>query len=187
MIATYIPWLLIVSGALGVVLGVNRTLKRVENESKLLQVISFLAGVVLFAAPVAMVIQGKQSVEVSAISILLMLLLAVCLVARALKDLPLAFIVVAVLGTALFWLFASLKPFKFAGDISPQTIALGISVLILVVFGISFVVEKIFDLFLGFLGLGPIVFIVAVVALVQGLLTGLHFTNHNGLLNLLKG
>ena len=187
MLATYIPWLLFVSGALGVVLGVNRTLKRRENESKLLQVISFLVGAVLFAAPVAMVLQGKQSAEVSAVSILLMLLLAICLVARALKDLPLAFIIVAVLGTALFWLFSSLKPFKFAGDISPQTIALGISVLILIVFGISFVVETIFDLFLGFLGLGPIVFIVAAVALVQGLLTGLHITDHNGLLNLLKG
>lgn len=185
--ATYIPWLLIVSGALGVVLGVNRTLKRIENESKLLQVIAFLVGIVLFAAPVALVLQGKQSAEVSGASILLMLLLAICLVARALKDLPLAFIIVAVSGTGLFWLFSSLKPFDLAGDVHTQTIALGISILLLVVFGISFVVEKIFDLFLGFLGLGPIVFIVAAVALIQGLLTGLHITDHNGLLNLLKG
>jgi phosphoglycerol transferase MdoB-like AlkP superfamily enzyme len=187
MLATYIPWLLTSSGVLGVVLGVNRTLKRRENESKLLQVISFLVGVILFAAPVAMVLQGSHNTKVSGVSILLMLLLAICLVARALKDLPIAFIVVALLGTGLFWLFSWLKQFNFAGDVPTQTIALVISVLILVVFGASFIIEKTIDLFLGFLSLGLIVFIVAAIALIQGLLTGMHITDQNGLLNLLKG
>jgi len=187
MLATYIPWLLLSSGLVGVVLGINRTLKRRENESKLLQVISFLIGAVLFVAPVAMVLQGGQGSEVSGVSILLMLLLAICLVARALKNLPIAFIVVAVLGTGLFWLSSYLKQFNFAGDVPIQTIALVISVLILVVFGISFMIEKTIDLFLGLLSLGPVVFIVAAVALIQGLLTGLHITDHNGLLNLLRG
>ena len=98
MLATYVPWLLSASGLLGVVLGVNRTLKRREKESKLLQVISFLAGAFLFAAPVAMVLYGEHSSEVSGGSILLMLLLAICLVGRALKKLPIAFIILAVMG-----------------------------------------------------------------------------------------
>ena len=187
MLATYVPWLLSASGLLGVVLGVNRTLKRREKENKLLQVISFLAGAVLFAAPVAMVLYGGHSSEVSGGSILLMLLLAICLVGRALKKLPIAFIIVAVMGTGLFWLFSYLKQFSFAGDVPTQTVALVIAVLILVVFGISFVIEKTIDLFLGLLSLGPVVFIVAGVALIQGLLTGLHITDHHGLLNLLKG
>ena len=187
MLATYVPWLLSASGLLGVVLGVNRTLKRREKENKFLQVISFLAGAVLFAAPVAMVLYGGHSSEVSGGSILLMLLLAICLVGRALKKLPIAFIIVAVMGTGLFWLFSYLKQFSFAGDVPTQTVALVIAVLILVVFGISFVIEKTIDLFLGLLSLGPVVFIVAGVALIQGLLTGLHITDHHGLLNLLKG
>jgi len=187
MLATYVPWLLSASGLLGVVLGVNRTLKRRENESKLLQVISFLAGAVLFAAPVAMVLYGGHSSEVSGGSILLMLLLAICLVGRALKKLPMAFIIVAVMGTGLFWLFSYIKQFSFAGDVPTQTVALVIAVLILIVFGISFVIEKTIDLFLGLISLGPVVFIVAGVALIQGLLTGLHITDHHGLLNLLKG
>lgn len=187
MLATYVPWLLSSSGLLGVVLGVNRTLKRRENESKLLQVISFLVGAVLFAAPVAMVLYGGHSSEVSGGSILLMLLLAICLVGRALKKLPIAFIIVAVMGTGLFWLFSYIKQFSFAGDVPTQTVALGIALLILIVFGISFVVEKTIDLFLGLISLGPVVFIVAGVALIQGLLTGLHITDHHGLLNLLKG
>ncbi len=187
MLATYVPWILSASGLLGVVLGVNRTLKHRQNESKLLQVISFLAGIVLFAAPVGMVLYGGHSSEVSGGSILLMLLLAICLVGRALKKLPIAFIIVAVMGTGLFWLFSYLKHFSFAGDVPTQTVALVIAALILVVFGISFVIEKTIDLFLGLISLGPVVFIVAGVALIQGLLTGLHITDHHGLLNLLKG
>ena len=187
MLATYIPCLLAASGLLGVVLGVNRTLKRREEESKLLQVISFLAGSVLLATPVAMVLYGGHSSEVSGVSILLMLLLAICLVGRALIKLPVAFIIVAVLGTGLFWLFSYIKQFSFAGDVPTQTVALVIFVVVLVVFGISFVVEKTIDLFLGAISLGPVVFIVAGVALIQGLLTGLHITDHHGLLNLLRG
>ena len=187
MIASYIPWLLLASGTLGIVLGVNRTLKRRENESKLLQVISFLSGVILFVAPVAMVLQGGKGSEVSGVSILLMLLLGICLISRALKNLPIAFIIVAVMGPGLFWLFSYFKQFSFAGDIPTQTIALVITVLLLVVFGISFFVEKTIDLFLGLLSLGPVVFILAAAAFLQGLLIGLHITNHHGLLNLLGG
>ena len=187
MLATFIPWLLSASGVLGVLLGINRTLKSRENESKLLQVISFLAGAVLFAAPVVMVLYGGHSSEVSGGSILLMFLLAICLVGRALKNLPIAFIIVAVMGTGLFWLFSYLKQFSFAGDVPTQTIALVIAVLILVVFGISLVIEKTIDLFLGVFSLGPVVFIVAGVVLVQGLLIGLRITDHHGLLNLLRG
>jgi hypothetical protein len=187
MIATYIPWLLLVSGAIGVALGVNRTLKRKEKESKLLQVISFLVAAILLAAPVALVLQSGKGSEVSGISILLALLLGICLMSRALKSLPIAFIVVAVMGTGLFWLFSYFKQFSFAGDIPTQTTALVITVLLLAVFGISFFIEKTIDLFLGLLGLGPIVFIVAAATFLQGLFIGLHITDHHGLLNLLRG
>ena len=187
MIATYIPWLLLVSGAIGVALGVNRTLKRKEKESKLLQVISFLVGAILLATPVALVLQSGKGSEVSGISILLVLFLGICLMSRALKNLPIAFIIVAVMGTGLFWLFSYFKQFSFAGDIPTQTIALVITLVLLAVFGISFFIEKTIDLFLGLLGLGPIVFIVAAAAFLQGFLIGLRITDHLGLLNLLRG
>lgn len=187
MLETYIPWLLLVSGALGCVLGVNRTLKRRENESKPLQVISFLFGAILLTAPVAMIIQGGKGSEVSGVSILLMLLLGICLMSRALKKLPMAFIIAAVMGTGLFWLFSYFKQFSFAGYLPTQTIALAIAALLLVVFGISFFVEKTIDIFLGLLSLGIVVFILSGAAFLQGLLTGLHITDHHGLLNLLGG
>lgn len=187
MIATFIPWLLSATGALGVALGVNRTLKRRKNQSKLLQVLSFLSGAVLLAAPVGMVLQSGMGPPVSGISILLMLLLGICLMGRALKNLPITFIIVAVTGTGLFWLLSSFKHLSFAGDVPIQTIALVIAVLLLVVFGISFFVEKTIDLLLGLLSVGLIVFLVAGVALIHGLLVGLHITDHHGLMNLLRG
>jgi len=120
MLMTSFPWLLVTFGLLGVVLGVDRTLKRRENESKLLQVIAFLAGLVLFAIPVVMVLQGGQGIEISGLSILLILLLAICLVGRALKRLPLAFVIVTVMGTGLFWMTSVLKQVSFAGDIPSE-------------------------------------------------------------------
>jgi hypothetical protein len=185
MIATYGPWLLLATGALGIALGVNRSLKRRRQESKLLQVVSFLAGVLLLAAPVGLVLQAGQGPPVSGVSIILMLALGICLTARALKSIPLAFIIVAVMGTGLFWLLSQLKQVSFAGDVPISTIALAIAILLVLVFGISFLIEKTIDLFLGLLSLGPVVFIVAAAALVQGVLVGLHLTDHHGLLNLL--
>lgn len=83
-----------------------------------------------------------------------------------------------------FWLLSQLKQVSFAGDVSTQTIALAMAILLVIVFGVSFLVEKTIDLFLG---LGPVVTIVAAVALIQGLLIGLRITDHHGLLNLLGG
>lgn len=186
MIATYGSWLLLVTGALGIALGVNRTLKRRSKESKLLQAVSFLAGVLLLGAPVGLVLQAGQGPPVSGVSILLMMALGICLTARALKSIPLAFIIVAVVGTGLFWLLSQVKQVSFAGDVPTHTIALAIAILLVVVFGISFIIEKTIDLFLGLLSLGPVVFIVAAAALVQGVLVGLHITDHHGLLNLLS-
>jgi hypothetical protein len=187
MIAIYYPWLLVATGALGVALGVNRTLKSSKEESKALKALSVVAGGLLLAAPIGMVLQAGKGPAVSGASVLLMLLLGICLVARALKSIPLAFIIVAVTGTGLFWLLSQLKQVSFAGDVPTQTIALAMAILLVIVFGVSFLVEKTIDLFLGLLGLGPVVTIVAAVALIQGLLIGLRITDHHGLLNLLGG
>lgn len=97
-----------------------------------------------------------------------------------------AFIIVAVMGTGLFWLLSQLKQVSFAGDVPTPAIALAIAILLLLVFGISFLIEKTIDLVLGLLSLGPVVFIVGAAALFQGVLVGLHITDHHGLLNLLN-
>lgn len=185
MIATYVPWLLLATGALGMVLGVNRTLKRREKESAPLQVLAFLSGAALLAAPVGMVFQSGSAPEVSGASILLMLLLGTCLMARALKTLPIALIVAALLGTGLFWLLSTIKEFSFAGDAATQTIVLVTAVLLLVILVIGFFVEKTLDLFLALLSIGVVVFAVAAAACLQGLLTGLGLTDYHGLLRLL--
>jgi hypothetical protein len=187
MIYTLFPWLLLATGALGVALGLNRALKSRANESKVLQVIAFLSGALLLAAPVGMVLQSGKGPAVSGVSILLALLLGICLIGRGLKNVPIAFIIVAVAATGLFWLLSVVKDFSFAGNVPTQGIALAIAVVLIIVFGISFFIEKSIDLFLAILSMGPVVFIVAAAALIQGLLVGLHITDRHGLLNLLGG
>ena len=140
-----------------------------------------------FSGSVALVLQGGKGSEVSGISILLVLLLGICLMSRALKSLPIAFIIVAVMGTGLFWLFSYFKQFSFAGDIPTQTIVLVITVLLLAVLGISFFIEKTIDLLLGAFRVGPNCVHCGCSCFPPGLLIGLHITDHHGLLNLLRG
>jgi len=187
MIYTLFPWLLLATGALGVALGLNRALKSRANESKVLQVIAFLSGALLLAAPVGLVLQSGTGPAVSGASILLALLLGICLIGRGLINVPIAFIIVAVAATGLFWLLSVVKDFSFAGNVPTQGIALAIAVVLIIVFGISFFIEKSIDLFLAILSMGPVVFIVAAAALIQGLLVGLHITDRHGLLSLLGG
>ena len=94
---------------------------------------------------------------------------------------------VAVAATGLFWLLSYFRHFSFAGDVPTQPLVLGMAVLLLVIFGISFFVEKTIDIFLGLISIGLVVFVVAAAAFLQGFLVGLHITDHHGLLNLLGG
>lgn len=59
----------------------------------------------------------------------------ICLTGRALKNMPMAFIIVAVLGTGLFWLLSLVKQVSFAGDVPTHTIALAMAILLVIVFG----------------------------------------------------
>ena len=53
-----------------------------------------------------------------------------------------------------FWLLSQLKQVSFAGDVPTQTIALAMAILLVIVFGVSFLVEKTIDLFWGCWGWG---------------------------------
>ena len=77
---------LVLCGLLGVALGINRTIKRREKESLLLQVLSALAGVVVLVMPLIMVLQINQRGVYTAATVLLMIVFSLCLLARPLKK-----------------------------------------------------------------------------------------------------
>jgi len=89
---------LVLCGLLGVALGINRTIKRREKESLVLQVLSAIGGILVLAMLPVMVLQINQKRVYTNATLLLMIVFALCLLARPLKKIPIAFSVVTAAG-----------------------------------------------------------------------------------------
>jgi hypothetical protein len=180
-VATHYGLVLVPCGLLGVALGINRTIKRREKESLVLQVLSALGGMVMLAMPPAMVLQINQQGVYTAATVLLMIVFSLCLLARPLKKIPVAFIVVAAAGVGLLWVAMKLRGTSLGGNISIELVIVAIIVLLAVLFVLSFMVETIVDAVLSALGWGAVVTIVSAVALIHGALIAFRITGPQGL------
>jgi hypothetical protein len=168
-------------GLLGVALGINRTLKRREKESLLLQVLSALGGIVVLGMPVVMVSQINQKGGYTAATVLLMIVFSLCLLARPLKKIPIAFIVVTAAGVGLLWVTMKFRGTSLGGSISIELVIASIIVVLAVLFVLSFMVETVVDVVLSTLGWGAVVTIVSAVALIHGALIASRITGPEGL------
>ncbi len=175
------PWVLLLVGLIGVVMGVDRTVNAKKNESALLRILALAGGVVMLALPVFVVLQGGAGEGVAPLSLLLMLLLGLSLCARAMRRVPITFMIVAALGLGLLLVALRLGDVPIVGEV-PIAIVVVVMLLILGgVFAASFAVESVLDTFLGILGWGPLVTVVGVLAAIQGLLIGAGITGVAGL------
>jgi hypothetical protein len=166
------PWVLLLVGLIGVVMGVDRTVNAKKNESALLRILAVAGGVVMLALPGG---------GVAPLSLLLMLLLGLSLCARAMRRVPITFMIVAALGLGLLLVALRLSDVPIVGEV-PIAIVVVVMLLILGgVFAASFAVESVLDTFLGILGWGPLVTVVGVLAAIQGLLIGAGITGVAGL------
>ncbi|MGE5311473.1 MAG: hypothetical protein ACM3MN_06995 [Nitrospirota bacterium] len=172
---------LVLCGSLGVALGINRTLKRREKESLLLQVLSALGGVVVLVMPLVMVLQINQRGAYTAATVLLMIAFSLCLLARPLKKIPLAFIVVTAVGVGLLWVAMKFRGTALGGSISIELVIAAIILVLAVLFALSFLVETLVDAVLSALGWGGVVTIVSAVALIHGALIAFRVTGPEGL------
>jgi hypothetical protein len=172
---------LVLCGLLGVALGINRTLKRREKESFLLQLFSAIGGVVVLAMPTVMVLHIKPKGVYTAATLLLMIVFSLCLLARPLKKIPIAFSVVTAAGVCLLWAAMKLRGTSLGGRISIEFVIVAIFVLLAVLFILIFVVEAFVDTVLSILGLGLVVTIVSAVALIHGALIAKGVTGPEGL------
>jgi hypothetical protein len=179
------PWVLLLVGLLGLVLGFDRTFNRKRNESRLLRVLALVGGVVTLALPTFVVLEGDSSAPISPVSLLIMLLLGLCLLARALKAVPITFLVVGAIGIGLLILALQLQEAALAGKLPMTVVAVVLLLVLGGVFAASIVTEGALDTFLGVLGWGPLVAVVGIVAAAQGLLIGAGITGAGGLLEVL--
>ena len=178
-------WILLVVGALGVLLGIDRTFSRKKNESRLLRLLGFLGGVVMLALPSIVVLRGTDADRIAPVSLLLMLVLALCLLARTLKAVPITFLVVGAVGVGLLLLALQLKDTDLGGKLPMSVVAVVLLMVLGGVFAASFVVEGALDIFLAFLGWGVLVAVVGAAAAAQGLLIAAKITGPGGLIEVL--
>jgi hypothetical protein len=174
-------WVLILCGLLGAALGLNRTFKRREDENVVLQWLSALAGILVLAMPTLMVLQTAPKRVFSAATLLLMVVFGLCLLARPLQRIPIAFTIVTAGGVVLLWSAMKLRGTSFGGRISFEVVLLMLLVLLLALFVATFALEALVDPILAFLGLGLVVTLVSTVAVAHGAVIALGVTGPGGL------
>ncbi|MBP1775649.1 MAG: hypothetical protein H6Q86_1655 [candidate division NC10 bacterium] len=172
---------LVLCGVLGVGLGINRTIKRREKESLVLQVLSAIGGLVVLATPTVMVLHIKPKGAYTAATLLLMIVLSLCLLARPLKKVPIAFITVTAAGVCLLWAALKLRGTPLRGRI-PIEFVIGATIVVLAaLFVLAFAFEAFVDTVLSVVGLGLVVTIVSTIALIHGALIAKGVTGPEGL------
>jgi len=179
-------WILLVVGALGVLLGIDRTFSRKKNESRLLRLLGFLGGVVMLALPSIVVLRGTDADRIAPVSLLMMLVLALCLLARTLKAVPITFLVVGAVGLGLLILALQLQSDEFGGKLSMIVMAAVALMVLGGVFAVSLVVEGVLDALLAILGWGPVVAVIGAAAALQGVLIAAGITGPAGLMEVLE-
>ena len=183
-LANVYPWTLLVVGAIAVALGIDRTLNRKSEENRLLRIAALVGGFLMLVLPTLIVLQGLSSAAVAPITLLLMAVLGLCLLARAMKAVPMTFLAVAAAGWGLLALSLQLKGSEVAGNAPMSVVAIAVLIVLGIVFAISFSVESAIDIFLGMVGAGLVVTAIGALAAAHGLLIGAGLTGPGGLLEL---
>ncbi len=185
LVAQY-AWVLALCGLLGVALGIDRTVKRRENESLVLQLLSAVGGLAVLAMPTLMVLHIAPKGVYTAATLLLMIALSLCLLARPLKAIPIAFTVVTAAGVCLLWGAMRLRGTAFGGRISMEVIVVAILAILVVLLVLCFALEAAVDAVLTVLGLGLVVTLVSALAAIHGVLIANGVTGPEGLQHFLR-
>jgi hypothetical protein len=159
----------------------NRTIKRREKESLALQWLSAMGGCLILALPTLMVQQITPKGVFSAGTLLLMIVFGLCLLARPLRRIPIAFTVVTAGGVLLLWGAMKLRGTSFGERISLELFLVGILVVLVALLVASFAIETLVDTLLSALGVGPVVTAVSAIALIHGAIIALGVTGPEGL------
>ena len=175
------PWVLLVVGLIGLWMGIDRTFNAKKNESDLLRLLALVGGLVMLALPIAMVVQGSDGEAIAPITLILMLLLGLSLCARAMKRVPMTFLIVAASGLGLFLLAMQLGDVPIVGKVPMSIVAVVMLLILGGVFAATFAVESALDVFLGILGWGPLVAAIAILAAGQGAVIAFGVTGAAGL------
>ncbi len=184
-IADYYTYVMIIVGLLGFLLGIDRILKKREEENKVLQALSFIGGLLMLAVPILLIYYIDTPGVYSNYTILLMLITGLSLNSRPFEKIPAAFAFVIIIAMGIIYMVWNLRTNKgIGGDIPIELVAVIIGGIVLVLFLLSYAFEQIMDVFLYMMGWGVFVGLVSALTLAQGVAI-IVLKNHYGLLTYL--
>ena len=174
------PWIMLLVGLLGLAVGIDRTLKSRIKESGFLKALGLVGGIVMLALPILIMVRGAAVERITPLTLALMFLLGFCLTSRAMRRVPITFLIVAAASIGLFLLALQLQSSELGAKLPITIVAIVFLAVLGGVFAASLVFETALDGFLAILGWGPLVTVIAGVAAAQGLLIGAGLTGVSG-------
>jgi len=170
-----LTWTLLVVSLFGIMMGINRTMKNRENESGLLQGLAALMGVILIVFSIFVLFQRSVVNSSTGYTVLIMMALGLSLCARQLEKIHVTLVLALILGLGTVWAIGHFgMPKNDVALLQKENvrnllvmagiIALGAIILMI------FTAEKIIDLFLRIIGLGPAVIILSGIGLAHAII-----------------
>jgi len=165
-------WLILAAGCLGVVMGINRAIKTREHESRALQTLSAIVGVLLIGASIyTLFTSGGLSARTS-YAVPFMMILGLALSARQLESIPVTAVFMLILGLGVLSVIGHggmpqsvnelLQKQNLRKLIISGAIVIGGAIVLTVA-----TVEKLVDLVLNVLGLGIVVIVLSAISMVH--------------------
>jgi len=165
IIANY-PWLMIVCGVIGLSMGVDRTARKHENESKGLQVLSVISGIVLSIIAVIMIFSGHDETSYSFLTVLIMILAGISMSARQLEKIPAtAVIIVTAMITGAIAYAAGLIPEDTLWRLMSIATVVAVVLIVLLLSLAEIIVDQVLRIF----GFGVVVIIISLIDLVHSI------------------
>jgi hypothetical protein len=171
-VASYYLWLTLAAGCLGVIMGINRTIKTREHESTALQTLSAIAGVLLIGVSIYTIVTSGGLTVGTSYTILFMLILGLSLCARQLGSIPIVAVVILMIGLGGLYVFDHAgMPHSFHELLQTRSPKIMIISVVIVICG--FVVlamtmmETLVHMVLNTLGHGIVVIVVSAVNMVH--------------------
>jgi hypothetical protein len=170
--ASFHLWLTLAAGCLGVVMGINRTIKTGEHESRALQTLSAIMGVLLIGASIYTIVTSGGLTVRTSYATFLMMILGFSLCARQLGSIPVVAVVILILGLGGLYVFGHAgMPHSFHELLQMQNPKILIICVVIIICGFvalaMTMVETLVHMVLNALGQGIVVIVLSAISMVH--------------------
>ena len=187
-VAEFYPVFMIMAGVMGIIMGWDRIWQSDEEESKTLQIVAVVAGILLTAEIILAIYY--EDTGITKYSVVFGIFFGLSLFAKPLRKVPIAFAVTAIAGLSLSYFVidrGALGDETFFGQLELRVLVVIILIIMVLVFIISFIQEQTMDILLLMLSWGVLVIVLAVAMILQGITLLLDINDPDGILGYLPG